>query len=74
MQYTLLIDSIRGRAGSVVDLDPSDGETIRILTMNGIIADPVQKVTAPDVVKVDGPEVKKRGRPAKAQNASDSAD
>ena len=74
MQYTLLIDSIRGRAGAVVDIDYSDGETLRILKQNGIIGEPVTKVQVPEVVKVDGPEVKKRGRPAKAQDASDTAD
>jgi hypothetical protein len=68
MIYTLLIDSTRGRAGQVVDIDPSEGETIAILTRNGIIA-PVaqsQKVSAPEITKVAEPEVKKRGRPAKA--------
>lgn len=74
MQYKLLIDSIRGRAGVVVDIDDSDGETLRILKQNGIIGEPVNKVQGPEVVKVDGPEVKKRGRPAKAQDASDTAD
>lgn len=74
MQYKLLIDSIRGRAGTVVDIDDSDGETLRILKQNGIIGEPATKVQGPEIVKVDGPEVKKRGRPAKAQDASDTAD
>jgi hypothetical protein len=76
MQYTLLIDSTRGRAGQVVDIDPTDGETIAILTRNGIIgqAAQAQKVSAPEITKVTAPEVKKRGRPAKAQDASDTAD
>jgi topoisomerase IA-like protein len=74
MIYTLLIDSTRGRAGQVVDIDPTDGETIAILTRNGIIGPAVQKVNAPEITKVDAPEIKKRGRPAKAHNASDTAD
>lgn len=76
MQYTLLIDSTRGRTGQVVDIDPTDGETIAILTRNGIIGQPkqAQKVSAPEITKVTAPEVKKRGRPAKVQDASDTAD
>lgn len=76
MQYTLLIDSTRGRTGQVVNIDPSESETIAILTRNGIIGQPkqAQKVNAPEIIKVIAPEVKKRGRPAKAQDASDTAD
>jgi hypothetical protein len=76
MLYTLLIDSTRGPAGQVVDIHPTDGETIAILTRNGIIGQPVhaQKVSAPEITKVTAPEVKKRGRTAKAHNASDTAD
>jgi hypothetical protein len=76
MIYTLLIDSTRGRAGQVVAIDPSECETIAILTRNGIIgqAAQAQKVNAPEITKVNAPEIKKRGRPAKAHNASDTAD
>jgi hypothetical protein len=76
MIYTLLIDSTRGRAGQVVDIDSSEAETIAILTRNGIIGQPVQaqKVSAPEITKVNAPEIKKRGRPAKAHDASDTAD
>lgn len=75
MQYRLLIDSTRGLAGSVVDIDSSDGETLRILRANGIIGEPLaQKINAPEFIKVNAPEIKKRGRPAKARDASDSAD
>ncbi len=75
MQYKLLIDSIRGRAGTVVDIDDSDGETLRILKQNGIIGEPIaQKVSEPEITKVNAPEVKKRGRPPKARDASDTAD
>ena len=70
MKYTLLIDSIRGPAGAVVEIDPSDGETIAILTRNGIIGAPRQE-RGPEVVKVDAPEVKKRGRPRNASNAAE---
>lgn len=72
MRYKLLIDSTRGPAGAVVDIDPSEAETIAILTRNGIIGAPFTE-RAPDVLKVIAPtEIKKRGRPAK--NASDTAD
>lgn len=88
MKYTLLIDSIRGLAGSVVEIDDSEGETLRILRMNGIIAGQSSrtetvsdlmgnvetKVIGPDITKVDAPEIKKRGRPAKVRDASDTAD
>jgi hypothetical protein len=76
MLYTLLIDSTRGPAGQVVDIDPSEADTIAILTRNGIIGQPVQaqKVSAPEITKVTAPEVKKRGRTAKAHDASDTAD
>jgi hypothetical protein len=59
-----------------VDIDPSEADTIGILTRNGIIGQPVhaQKVSAPEITKVTAPEVKKRGRTAKAHNASDTAD
>ena len=59
----------------MVDIDPSEAETISILTRNGIIGEAVieRKVTAPEVTKITAPiEIKKRGRPAK--NASDTAD
>jgi hypothetical protein len=74
MLYTLLIDSTRGPAGQVVDIDPSEAETIAILTRNGIIGETVQaqKVSAPEITKVTAPEVKKRK--AKAHDASDTAD
>lgn len=56
----------------MVDIDPSEAETIAILTRNGIIGAPFTE-RAPDVLKVIAPtEIKKRGRPAK--NASDTAD
>lgn len=74
MQYKLLIDSIRGLTGTIVEIDDSDDETLRILKANGIIGEPLQKVSGPEITKVNVPEVKKRGRPAKAQDASDTAD
>ena len=38
MQFKLLIDSIRGRAGEAVEIDPAEAETLAILRRNGIIA------------------------------------
>jgi hypothetical protein len=70
-RYKLLIDSIRGRTGEVVEIDPSEAETIGILTRNGIIGAPLSS-RQPEVTKVDEPtEVKRRGRPPR--HASDSA-
>ena len=63
MKYQLKIDSMRGPAGAIVDIDEQQGETIRILTANGIIGAPVQE-QQPQETKVTGPEVKKRGRHA----------
>jgi hypothetical protein len=78
MKYQLLIDSTRGPAGATVEIDPGEHETIAILTRNGIIGEPVtvHKVQAPEITKpVAGPEeIKRRGRPRKADNASDTAD
>ena len=75
MQYKLLIDSIRGLAGTVVDIDPADGETLRILRANGIIGEPIApKASEPEITKVDAPMIRKRGRPAKVHDASDYAD
>jgi hypothetical protein len=70
MKYKLLIHSIRGPVGDIVEIDPSEAETIAILTRNGIIGAPLSE-REPEVVKVDAPEVKKRGRP---RNASDAAE
>jgi hypothetical protein len=71
MKYKLLIDSTRGLTGQVVEIDPSEAETLAILRRNGIIGEPlndvVQKVAAPEIVKVSAPEeTKRRGRPPKA--------
>jgi hypothetical protein len=79
MRYKLLIDSTRGRAGHIVEIDPSEAETLAILQRNGVIGEPfddvVQKVSSPEIVKVVGPDiVKRRGRPRKADNASDTQD
>lgn len=63
MKYQLKIHSMRGPAGAIVDLNEQDGETIRILTRNGIIGAPLQE-QRPQETKVTGPEVKKRGRHA----------
>lgn len=72
MHYTLKINSIRGLAGSVVELD---AETARQLAVNGIVdlqepqEAPKHAVKrGPDVVKVQAPEIVKRrpGRPRKA--------
>ena len=73
MQFKLLIDSIRGRAGEVVEIDPFEAETLAILRRNGIIGDPV-RVNEPQITKVTEPEVTKprRGRPPKDANASDA--
>lgn len=75
MQFKLLIDSIRGRAGEVVEIDPAEAETLSILRRNGIIGEPL-KANEPDITKVTGPEVTKprRGRPPKDANASDATD
>ena len=75
MKYKLLIDSIRGRAGEVVEIDPSEAETLAILRRNGIIGEPV-RANEPTITKVTEPEVTKprRGRPPKDANASDTAD
>lgn len=59
MKYQLKIHSMRGPAGAIVDINEQDGETIRILTRNGIIGAPLQE-QAPEVKKVTAPEVKKR--------------
>ena len=58
MKYQLKIDSMRGPAGAIVDIDEQQGETIRILTANGIIGAPIQD--GPEVKKVTAPEIKKR--------------
>lgn len=71
MKYKLLIDSMRGRAGEVVEIDPAEAETLSILRRNGIIGEPV-RANEPTITKVDAPtEVKRRGRPPR--DASDSA-
>ena len=70
MKYKLLIDSIRGAAGFVVDIDPGESETIAILTRNGIIGHPLTE-REPEIKKVTEPEVKKRGRPRNASNSAD---
>ena len=73
MKYRLLINSIRGQEGSIVELD--DGNTIAILQRNGVIGDPIdegvriEKIAAPQIIKpAPGPDVLKRrpGRPRKA--------
>lgn len=73
MQYKLLIDSIRGRAGEVVEIDPSEAETLAILRRNGIIGEPV-RVNEPQITKVTEPEVTKprRGRPPKDADAGNA--
>ncbi len=75
MQFKLLIDSIRGRAGEVVEIDPAEAETLAILRRNGIIGEPL-KAHEPEITKVTEPEVTKprRGRPPKDANASDATD
>lgn len=73
MQFKLLIDSIRGRAGEVVEIDPAEAETLAILRRNGIIGDPV-RVNEPQITKVTEPEVTKprRGRPPKDADAGNA--
>lgn len=73
MQYKLLIDSIRGRAGEVVEIDPTEAETLAILRRNGIIGEPL-KATEPTITKVTEPEVTKprRGRPPKDADAGNA--
>ena len=73
MQFKLLIDSIRGRAGEVVEIDPAEAETLAILRRNGIIGEPV-RVNEPQITKVIEPEVTKprRGRPPKDADAGNA--
>lgn len=73
MQFKLLIDSIRGRAGEVVEIDPAEAETLAILRRNGIIGEPV-RVNEPQITKVTEPEVTKprRGRPPKDADAGNA--
>ena len=75
MQFKLLIDSIRGRAGEVVEIDPAEAETLAILRRNGIIGEPV-RVNEPQITKVTEPEVTKprRGRPPKDADAGNATD
>lgn len=73
MQFKLLIDSIRGRAGEVVEIDPTEAETLAILRRNGIIGEPLT-ANGPEITKVTGPEVTKprRGRPPKDADAGNA--
>ena len=73
MQFKLLIDSIRGRAGEVVEIDPAEAETLAILRRNGIIGEPV-RANEPQITKVTEPEVTKprRGRPPKDADAGNA--
>ena len=59
-----------GREGTIIEADDNLAAQLRV---NDLI-EPVTevKVAEPEIVKVAGPEIKKRGRPAK--NASDTAD
>lgn len=70
MKYRLTKHSTMGPEGAIIEADDNLAAQLRV---NDLI-EPVTevKVAAPEVVKVTGPEVKKRGRPAK--NASDTAD
>jgi len=80
MKYRLTKHSTMGPEGAIIEADDNLAAQLRV---NDLI-EPVsekkisesgvseQKVIGPEIVKVTGPEVKKRGRPAK--NASDTAD
>jgi hypothetical protein len=70
MKYRLTKHSTMGPEGSIIEADDNLAAQLRV---NDLI-EPVTevKVAEPEIVKVTGPEVKKRGRPAK--NASDTAD
>jgi hypothetical protein len=89
MQYKLLKNSISGRKGTWIDVDGNDarqlaavglidlGEhvSVQVRTMDLMGNEATEtKIIGPEVTKVDGPQVKKRGRPAKVRDASDTAD
>lgn len=71
MKFRLLINSIRGHEGRIVEIE--DGNSIAILQRNGVIGDPIdegvytEKVSGPEIIKPAAPEVLKRrpGRPRK---------
>lgn len=75
-RYTLLMNCHLGRKGTVIE---ADDNLARQLAVNNVIIYPAQapkstKDNGPDITKVIKPEVKKRGRPAKVQDASNTPD
>lgn len=90
MQYKLLKNSLSGRKGTMIEADARLARqlaAVGLIALDEPVTVQRQsfdmtgravtetKVVGPDVVKVDEPEVKKRrGRPPKARDASDTAD
>lgn len=89
MQYQLLKNSISGRKGAWIDVEGNDARqlaAVGLIDLGEPVAVQVRmvdlmgnesietKIVGPEVTKVDAPEIKKRGRPAKAKDASDTAD
>lgn len=90
MQYKLLKNSLSGRKGQMVELDDKTAKAmdrVGLIRMDAPVVVTRQsfdmtgaavvetKVIGPEIVKVEEPEVKKRrGRPKKADDASDTAD
>ena len=89
MQYKLLKNSMSGPKGAWIEVDGNDARqlaAVGIIDLGEPVAVQVRtldlmgneatetKIIGPEVTKVDGPQVKKRGRPAKVRDASDTAD
>ena len=89
MQYKLLKNSLSGPKGAWIDVEGNDARqlaAVGIIKLGEPVAVQVRtvdlmgneaietKIIGPEETKVDAPEVKKRGRPAKDTDASDTAD
>jgi len=60
-------------AVGIIDLGEPVAVQVRTMDLMGNEATET-KIVGPDITKVNAPEIKKRGRPAKAKDASDTAD
>jgi hypothetical protein len=70
MKFRLLKTCIRGKRGDLIDCDLNDARQLayhRIIDLDSPMVDPM-----PELIKVDQPIIRKRGRPKK--NASNAAD
>jgi len=56
-------------------IDLGEPVAVQVRTMDLMGNESIEtKIVGPDITKVNAPEIKKRGRPAKAKDASDTAD